>query len=292
MNIKDLEYFNNVCRTKNFTKAAKDLFISQPAITNAINRLELELEAKLIERNQFNKEVVVTQAGEIVRKHSQNIFNEIEEMNLEISKIKNKKIKFGIPPMIGAYFFPLFIGQLIENNLEDEIEFVEAGSLKMHELISEGKVDIAIVGSLDEINHENMESTVLAIDKFKVCVGKKHKFIRRKKLSLEEIKNEVFIVLGKSYIHGEVIKTLMDTKKINPKKIFNSDEIQTAKSLIASDVGIGIMINMAVEKMQGIKIIELKEEIPFYISIVTKKDHYTTGKEREIIDTIISANKK
>lgn len=291
MNIRDLEYFNSVCKSKNFTKAAKELFISQPAITNAINRLELELKSKLIDRNQFSKEITLTKAGEIVRKHSKKIFNEIDEMNLEISKIKDKKIKFGIPPMIGAYFFPLFIGELMKKNLEDDIEFVEAGSLKMNKYIEEGKVDIAIVGSLNEINNENIESTLLKVDKFKICVGKKHKLAKKKKLSLADVENEVFIVLGSSYIHGQVIRLLIENNKINPKKIFNSDEIQTAKSLIASDVGIGIMINMAVERMPGIKTIDLEEEMEFYISIVVKKNHYITIKEKEIIDTIINNNK-
>ncbi|MGL5577358.1 MAG: LysR family transcriptional regulator [Sarcina sp.] len=291
MNIRDLEYFNSVCKTKNFTKAAKELFVSQPAITNSINRLELELKSKLIERNPFNKEIMLTEAGEIVKKHSKNIFNEIDEMNLEISKIKDKKIKFGIPPMIGAYFFPLFIGELMKKNLEEDIEFVEVGSLKMNEFIKEGKVDIAIIGSLDKINNENVESTLLKIDKFKVCVGKKHRLARKKKLTLKDIENEIFIVLGSSYIHGEVIKSLIESSKINPKKIFNSDEIQTTKSLIASDVGIGIMINMAVQHMPGIKVIDLEEDMPFYISIVVKKNHYITTKEKEIIDTIIINNK-
>lgn len=286
MNVRDLEYFRSVCKTKNFTKAAKELFISQPSITNSINRLEKELNSTLIIRNHFNKEVTLTEAGMIVKRHAEKIFNEIDEMNIELSKIKDKKIKLGIPPIIGAYFLPKYMSDLVEKNLEETIEFVEDGSIKMKKLILEGKVDIAIIGSLEILKDDLIESKLLKKDKFKICVSENHKFADKEKLKYSQIKDEVFIVLGNSYIHSKIINELVEKNKISPKKIYHTEELQTAKSLIAAGIGIGIMINMSVEKMIGIKTIDLEEDIDFLISIAVKKDHYLTENEKEIIETI------
>lgn len=288
MNLRDLEYFHYLCDTKSFTQTAKKLFVSQPSITMSLHKLEKELNTKLIIRDNSKKQLTLTESGEILKKRVQNIIYQINEAKIEISKINSQKIKLGIPPIIGAYFFPLFINSLVENGFTNNIDFVETGSLKMNDLLLCGKVDIALIGSLSPINNENIESNTLKKDEFMLCVSKKHNLANKCIIDFKELENEQFIVLGNSYIHNNVLESLFIKHNIVPKNIYKTDEIQTAKSLIASNLGVGIMTNMAVKNMPGIKILPLKEKLYFYISIAFKKDHYISETEMEIIDLILS----
>lgn len=290
MNIRDLEYFNHLCKTKSFTKAAKELYVSQPSITMSLRRLEKELNSKLIIRDHSKKLFTLTEAGMVFEKRVKNILYQMNEAKLEIAKIHNDKIKLGIPPIIGAYFFPLFIDDLVKNDFIKCIEFVETGSLAMNNLLSSGKVDIAFIGSLSPLNDDNIDSKLLKKDSFMLCVSKNHHLSKKLVIDFKDLKNEQFIVLGNSYIHSKVLNNLFKENDIIPKNIYHTDEIQTAKSLIASGLGVGIMIDMAVKNMPGIKTIPLKKCVPFYISLALKKDHYITKKEKEIRDLII--NKK
>ncbi|MGL4740033.1 MAG: LysR family transcriptional regulator [Sarcina sp.] len=286
MNIKDLEYFSCLCEVKSFTKAAKELYVSQPSITLSINKLEKELGTKLINRDHSKKKLTITESGEIFRKRIKNIFNELNEAKLEIEKLNQKKITIGMPPIIGAYFFPQFIESLNLGQSIENIEFIQTGSIRMKELLSEGKVDIALIGSLEIIDEEQIESYLLKKDSFVLCLSKANKFADCKKFSFKKLKEEKFIVLGDEYLHANVLEQILATYDIKSKKIYHTGDIQTAKSLIATNLGVGIMARMSVEDMDGIKIVELDDEINFYISIAVKKGHYLTKEENFIIDII------
>lgn len=290
MNTRDLEYFNCVCKNKNFTKAAKELFTSQPSITNAINRLETELNSKIIIRNKFNKEIQLTESGEILKKHANNIFNEVDEMIYEIKKLEDKKIRLGVPPIIGAYFFPAFVEELVTKGLFEKIEFIEEGSVKLAELLSVGKIDIALIGSLKPLDSMQIDSTVLSKDVFTVCLNENHPLSNKENIHIKELDNEVFIALGNSYLHNKVLKTLLKDNDITPKKVYHTENIQTAKSLIVSGIGVGVMVNMSVKQMPNMKIVPLVPDIEFIISVAFKKEHYLSLKEKEIVSTIKNKN--
>lgn len=292
MNIRDLEYFNCLCETKSFTKAAERLFISQPSVTLSINRLEKELNSKLVIRSHSNKEIKITESGLILKKRTQNILHEISEAKLEINKLKSKKIKLGIPPIIGAYFFPKFVSELIQKGFIENIEFVQAGSVKMKELLLTGQVDIALMGSLEPIIDDTIQSYTLKNDYFVICVSKDNNLINKKKLNFSKLKDEQFIVLGDEYLHTSVLEKLLKRDNIEPQKIYYTNEIQTAKSLIAANLGVGIMIKMAVEKMENISTIDLEDKIDFYISISTKNEHYLTEIEKDIVKVIKDKNEE
>lgn len=292
MNIRDLEYFSCLYEVKSFTKAAEKLYISQPSVTLSVNRLEKELGTKLVIRNHSNKEIKITESGKVLKKRIDNILHELNEVRVEIDKIKSKKIKLGIPPIIGAYFFPRFVSELIQKRFIEHIEFVQAGSVKMKELLLTGQVDIALMGSLEVIEDDSIQSYTLKKDMFVMCISKNNKILKEEYINFAMLKNEQFIVLGDGYLHTSVLENLLKRDNIEPHKIYYTNEIQTAKSLIAANLGVGIMVKMAVEEMAGIETVPLKKPIDFYISIAAKKEHYLTEIEKEIIDTIKKKNEE
>lgn len=287
MNLRDLEYFYYLCQNKNFTKTAELLFVSQPSISMALHRIEKELGAKLVIRDHSKAQISLTEAGKILEKRAYNVLLQIKEAKLEISRISGAKIKLGVPPMIGGYFFPSFMKKLDENGLAEHIELVEKGSAMMKDLLISGKVDIALIGTTIPLKDKAIHDTILKIDKFVVCTSISHPLSNKQVINFKELKDERFIVLGDSYIHNEVLNNLCLSSGITRANFYYTDEIQTAKSLIASGFGIGIMINMAVENMLSIKTIHLVPDINFCISIAVKKEHYMTEEEEKIMEIML-----
>ena len=64
MNLKDLQYFISLAKHKNFSKAARECFVTQPTLSNQISKLEEELELSLFERT--NRKVSITQEGKLI----------------------------------------------------------------------------------------------------------------------------------------------------------------------------------------------------------------------------------
>lgn len=288
MNLKDMEYFQCLCRYKNFTKAAEKMYVSQPSITMAVKKLEKEMGTQLIIRNTSEKVITLTKEGEIVLKHAENILNEIENMKTEINKNAGRKVKLGLPPIIGAYFFPKIMEILVKEGLSQSIEFVETGSLEMKKLLLNDEVDMALIASLHKENVEGLESKLLAEDEFKVCMNKDCDLAQKEKIALSDLRNEQFVVLGDNYIHNKVFEDICEKGGLQDINVCRSDEIQTAKSLIASGFGIGIMVDMAVKDMKSIVTRELAEDVRFYIYIMKKCDRSYSVNEEKIYNKIIS----
>ncbi|MDS0524659.1 LysR family transcriptional regulator [Clostridium sp. SHJSY1] len=287
MNLKDLEYFHYLCKFKNFTRTAEKLYVSQPSVTMALKRLEKELNTELVIRNNSDKKISLTESGQILEKHTSNVLGEIKELKVEIARINGSNIRFGVPPMIGAYFFPSIMEEIVKEGFANNIELIETGSLAMIEKLLSNDADMALVGSLSPMDDSEIDAITLKVDNFFVCVNRNHKFANREELDFKELLNEQFIVLGNEYIHNEVLKKLCYQHNVDMKKFYYTEEIQTAKSLISSGLGIGIMIDMAVKDMQTIKKIKLTKPIKFYISLAIKKGHYTTEIEEKIKSLIV-----
>ncbi|MDN4608107.1 LysR family transcriptional regulator [Sporosarcina highlanderae] len=97
MDIRHLKYFESIARNKNFTKAAEELFISQPSLSNMIKKMEENFGSKLIERT--TREVILTEMGEALYVHAKKILGlytiTLKEME-EIKKIGKGEIHIGI----------------------------------------------------------------------------------------------------------------------------------------------------------------------------------------------------
>ena len=104
MNTRDIEYYVQIVKQKNFTKVAKYFQVSQPTITYALKRLEKELDAVLITRDRSHHELVITPAGKQLFIHAQSILQEIKMAKAEITQLQKKKLRFGMPPIIGNEF--------------------------------------------------------------------------------------------------------------------------------------------------------------------------------------------
>ena len=103
MNTKDIEYYVQIVKQKNFTKVANYFRVSQPTITYALQRLEKEFDAILITRDRSHHELIVTPSGKQLFLHAQTILQEISTARAEITQLQKKKLRFGMPPIIGNH---------------------------------------------------------------------------------------------------------------------------------------------------------------------------------------------
>ena len=135
---KQIEYFEAVSRLKSYTKAAKELFITQPSITVAIRKLEEELGVKLIERD--NKSLYLTEAGEIFLMHAKEVLDKMKETTRIMADIQsnNKKIlKFAFPPAMGAWLWSEIYPNFTNKYPNIDIEIEDLGTKEIKDAIKE-----------------------------------------------------------------------------------------------------------------------------------------------------------
>lgn len=292
MKFQDLIYFVHLVDSKNFTHTANYFFVSQPSISMAVKRLENDLDTVLIKRNLSERTLELMPAGKILYHNAKEIINLKESTYNEIQSLKNQKVQLGLPPIIGGYLLPKIIPHL--NKYSSSLELVEKeGSIAMFNLLKNKEVNTAIVGSeTATVSEDWLANTPVAEDEFYICVAKNHPLASEKMLSVEQVANERFISLKEGFIQNKVFYKWAKNNHIDLSSVHFTNEIHTVNSLVASGMGISLLIGMLVKDQENIVTIPLKDSPKFYISLLINKDLELTPLQKEFNEDLIRVLKK
>ncbi|EMF0421754.1 LysR family transcriptional regulator [Enterococcus hirae] len=288
MNTRDIEYYVQIVKQKNFTKVAKYFQVSQPTITYALKRLEKELDAVLITRDRSHHELVITPAGKQLFIHAQSILQEIKMAKAEITQLQKKKLRFGMPPIIGNEYFPKLSSYFIKSQLMDQIEITDGGSRDLYGMIHQGRIDLAILGSTQPIIDQKLEIELLLDKRFMIVVAPTHPFADRQTISFSDLTAEQFVLLNEHYVHPAAFKKLAKQAHIEPKVIYQSNDLAILKSMIRENIGIGFLTEIAIHPEDHLVSIPLSDQLQphFLISLAKRTQQIPTPLQENVVEVI------
>lgn len=168
VDVHHLKIFFEACKEKSFTKAAKNLFISQSAVSIQIKKLETKLGIQLIERN--SKNFRLTFAGKELYRMSKDVFDKILRVEKEMEKISHYgkgKICIGATHNIGEPVLPRIMVEFKKNNPEIEFDLYIKNRESLVRHLKEGTVDIAL---MEEYFIEDKEIKVIETEEYPFVV--------------------------------------------------------------------------------------------------------------------------
>ncbi|EOA3455518.1 LysR family transcriptional regulator [Enterococcus hirae] len=288
MNTRDIEYYVQIVKQKNFTKVAKYFQVSQPTITYALKRLEKELDAVLITRDRSHHELVITPAGKQLFIHAQSILQEIKMAKAEITQLQKKKLRFGMPPIIGNEYFPKLSSYFIKSQLMDQIEITDGGSRDLYGMIHQGRIDLAILGSTQPIIDQKLEIELLLDKRFMIVVAPTHPFADRQTISFSDLTAEQFVLLNEHYVHPAAFKKLAKQAHIEPKLVYQSNDLAILKSMIRENIGIGFLTEIAIHPEDHLVSIPLSDQLQphFLISLAKRTQQIPTPLQENVVEVI------
>ncbi|MGL9887613.1 LysR family transcriptional regulator [Enterococcus sp. DIV1726a] len=288
MNTRDIEYYVQIVKQKNFTKVAKYFQVSQPTITYALKRLEKELDAVLITRDRSHHELVITPAGKQLFIHAQSILQEIKMAKAEITQLQKKKLRFGMPPIIGNEYFPKLSSYFIKSQLMDQIEITDGDSRDLYGMIHQGRIDLAILGSTQPIIDQKLEIELLLDKRFMIVVAPTHPFADRQTISFSDLTAEQFVLLNEHYVHPAAFKKLAKQAHIEPKVVYQSNDLAILKSMIRENIGIGFLTEIAIHPEDHLVSIPLSDQLQphFLISLAKRTQQIPTPLQENVVEVI------
>lgn len=288
MNTRDIEYYVQIVKQKNFTKVAKYFQVSQPTITYALKRLEKELDAVLITRDRSHHELVITPAGKQLFIHAQSILQEIKMAKAEITQLQKKKLRFGMPPIIGNEYFLKLSSYFIKSQLMDQIEITDGGSRDLYGMIHQGRIDLAILGSTQPIIDQKLEIELLLDKRFMIVVAPTHPFADRQTISFSDLIAEQFVLLNEHYVHPAAFKKLAKQAHIEPKVVYQSNDLAILKSMIRENIGIGFLTEIAIHPEDHLVSIPLSDQLQphFLISLAKRTQQIPTPLQENVVEVI------
>lgn len=279
MNIKELYYYHDLVRTKNFSQVAADFNISQPTVTMAIKRLEESFGTTFFMRDRSHHQLTVTNTGLQFDQHVQRIIEELEIAKKELTRAKQERISFGLPPIIGSWYFPRFTPALLQAGLLNQLEVVDHGSASLLQLLAKGELDLALLGSLQPFQQPSLRACVIDKAPIRIIVAKDHPLAAFKDgVSFAQAAQYPFITLDDEYVHAQAFRQAARLARVRPKIVFKTSDVQILKALVANHSGISFLTDLALDGNDGLAALPLTDgsQPKFIISLAARANRLLT----------------
>ena len=277
MNIRKLSIFYETASCLNMSKVAKEMYISQPSISQCISEIEAELNTKLFDR--IGKKLFLTYEGEIFFNYTRRILNIYEEGVNTIKDCASEnrgKIIIGASITIGIYIMPYVIKKFNEEVPDIEISLVIDSQSNIEDLISHNKVDIAFIESSTSCSE--VISKEICRDELVFISGINHEWKDKKYLEKEDFLDNIFIFRDDGSGTRETFETFLKSKNIEYKGYLELSHIKAIINYVKLNMGISCVPYISVvekEKLGDLNTSRLKDcKIERSLYIVIHKDKY------------------
>lgn len=274
MDIKDLQYVNSIIEWNSFSKAAKQLYISQPALSQSIKRLESELGLTLFLRDC--NYVIPTDAALLIRQQSQPILQAFQRLQQDLANYSQapSTVTLGISHFYGHHMLSVILPHFNENRPEAQLTIMEGESHFIETQINLGRIDIGIfpvpLFSTNLTHYElYTERLLLAIptaNKEAIELAEQSMNSDEKAVVIDSFQNAPFILLKPNLKFRDFADRLFHHYHMTPHVVAETENIDTCLSLAASNYGLSLVPNT----------ILLNEEPPASIRFFPLAEPFTT----------------
>lgn len=282
MKIIQLEYFCAVCRYHSITQAAQKLYVTQPAISNAIRELEKEFSVSLFSRTKNH--IVLTKEGEAFYQKASVLLDNIHETTSKLYDLGKQvaPIRIGIPPLLSTVFFPDMLTAFYKKYPDTPVELFEYGSVRAANLVLEDTLDLALV-NLNFYETNKLNSCQLLSDQLVFCVSREHPLVKEKSVSIEMLKDEPLIMYNTDSVQNQALLSIFDSIKVKPHVILNASQLYTIQAFVQKNLGGAILYSSLLKNMHGIKGIPITPTITQEIGLVWQKGRYLNSSTEKFI---------
>lgn len=141
-----LKVFHSVATNLSFTKASKELFISQPAISKHIHELEVQYKTPLFDR--VGSHIGLTHAGELLLSHTKQLLAAYRQMDFEMNLLTDNfagELRLGASTTISQYVLPPVLASFIKKFPEIKVSLLNGNSRDIEQVLREGKITLGLV---------------------------------------------------------------------------------------------------------------------------------------------------
>ncbi|MDA9087631.1 LysR substrate-binding domain-containing protein [Methylophilaceae bacterium] len=290
MTLSELRFIVAVGREKNFRKAADKCFVSQPALSLAVKKLEDELGIILFERSRTD--VSITQAGQAIINQATIVLDEagkIKEMAQQGDGQLAKPFKLGLIYSIAPYLLPLII-PLLRNSAPDmPLEIEENITKNLEEKLKKGFIDAAIVALPFDIPGIEIEN--LYEEPFVTVVPVKHPWAQKKTIKADLLASEKVLLLDNTHCYSNQVQEacpgLLKTGEIQ-----GGNSLETIRSMVASNLGISVLPKSATTLRHVnplVKVIQFDKPIPFRKVVLAYRK---SSVKKQALEEVVKSIKK
>ena len=294
MTLSELRFVVSVAQEKNFRRAAAKSFVSQPALSLAIKKIENELGVLIFERNRMG--ISLTTVGEKIVNQAQIVLEEVDKIKAISVAERNTQqveVKIGLIYSIAPYLLPSIIPLVKNSSPEIILEAEEDITTNLIKKLEEGSIDAAIIALPFVV--PGIETQPLYDEPFKVLIPTKHPWNNKQKINAKELKNEKILLLDNTHCFSMQVREACPG--ISDKaEIQIGTSLETIRNMVASNLGISILPQSATANNYSndlINILPFESPIPFRrVAMAFRRGSSKQSSLVKIVKSITSVKEK
>jgi len=261
MTLNELRYIVAVANERSFGRAAQKCFVSQPALSVAIAKLEDELGAQLFERGKT--EVTVTPVGARIVEQAQKVLEETALIREIAQRGRNQLqglLRLGVIYTVAPYLLPDLIPALHDIAPQMPLDIEENVTASLDRLLKAGELDVAILAL--PYDAPGIEVLPVYDEEFRVVAPARHRLARKKTVAAEELDAAELLLLPEGHcLRDQVLDTCQEFSR-PPAPGRQGNSLETLRSMVASGLGVTVLPATALTRRYATPLVKAIEFAP------------------------------
>ncbi len=275
LDLRLLESFCAVARTASFTRAAEELGVAQPSLSEQIKKLEGTLGAPLFER--LSRRIELTPLGEALLPKARALLEDAASLPLMLDALREGvrgDLRIGAIPTMLPYFLAPRLRKFVDAFPEVNIHLREATTPELIEQIQDGVLDIAILSV--PVEGQGLVMSELYREPLFLAVPNDHAFAGVATVDLRQLATERLLVLKEGHCLRDEALTVCQRARARFAGQFEADQFASIFELIRSGFGVSIVPEMARQSAQGCCLIPIDQKASRRVGFIRLERHYVS----------------
>jgi len=246
MNLNHLRVFASVARHGSMTRAARELRVSQPAVSKQLSDLEQDLATPLVDR--LPRGVRLTAAGELLFTHAQRILQAERSAEQELAELQNLgrgRLAVGASTTIGSYLVPSLFGELRRSHPGIELDLEIANTAGVQEAVLDNRLDLGLIEGF--VASDALVVETLAGDEMVAIAAPSHAALGRAPLRASDLLELPVLMREHGSGTRDVIEAVLAARGVELKPIMSLGSTEALKNAVLHGLGIAIVSQLTVE---------------------------------------------
>ncbi len=286
MDIRQLVYFLQIVKDGTFSSAAKNLYISQPALSKAIRNLEDEFGVQLFHRS--DKQLTLTDVGKALYPKALHLideYNAVVDTIQQLADSSQTQLHLGIPYGLSSQLFYQLTSEFSDSFPNVKLIVSGHGSTSVRQSVLDGDVDIGVTTVPPEVSPD-LDVTPVSKSNYYLLVSAQHPLAKEKSVSFSQLKDEDFIMFSDEFLISQATIENCQAAGFTPKVRYTVNRSDFIPDLVASNRGIAILSDSRPIHQLNPRLacVDLADgNIHFDVALITRKGAYLSTAAQQFI---------
>lgn len=287
MELYQIRYFLAVADTLNFTRASERSFVSQPALTKAIQRLEETIGGRLFDRTKNS--VQLTELGRAMLPNFRQIYdsaNHAREQAQRLTRDRHEVVRVGVMCTIDFHQVLPGFAESQQGRSEVSLSFREGNLEALTDALDQGEVDLGIMCSPYEMP-KRFRATPLFREDYVVAIGDDHRFHGRETIEMDELNRERYCERVMCEF-SSYIERLLRARSVSLEVVQKSSREDWIQALVRANFGIAFM-PASIANAAGLSYVHTADEpIVREVSVLVQAERPISVAQQAVIDSLLA----